>query len=129
MIHNAPPAHTQKIGQPNSDFCGISVVNAKIVPPISANPTNSRALIISVSSTYILKSYIFFLHTRFMGKYAMVVLAFLIAGMIIASTSKPFNHSMFYSMLVGAVGIIGYTTWHNRKEHQRIRRERRRSKK
>ena len=28
-----------------------------------------------------------------MGKYSMVMLAFLIAGMIIRSTSKPFNYS------------------------------------
>ena len=36
----------------------------------------------------------------------MVMLAFLIAGMIIAATSKPFNTPMFYSMLAGAV-IVG----------------------
>ncbi len=59
----------------------------------------------------------------------MVMLAFLIAGMIIAATSKQFNIPMFYTMLAGSVGVIGYTTWHNRKEHQRIKRERRKSKK
>ena len=59
----------------------------------------------------------------------MVMLAFLIAGMIIAATSKPFNTSMFYAMLAGAIVIIGYTTLHNRKEHQRIKRERRKSRK
>ena len=58
----------------------------------------------------------------------MVMLAF-IAGMIIAATSKPFNTSMFYAMLAGAIVIIGYTTLHNRKEHQRIKRERRKSRK
>ncbi len=129
IIQKAPTAHIQNIGQPYTDFCGISVVNAKMVPPISANPNNSSNFPIMVVLAHILKSYIFFQLPVFMGKYSMVMLAFLIAGMIIAATSKPFNTPMFYAMLAGAIVIIGYTTMHNRKEHQRIKRERRKSRK
>ncbi len=129
IMHKAPTAHTQNSGQPNSDFCGIGTVNAKMVPPISANPINSSILPMRIVLSHILKSYIFFKLSTVMGKYSMVMLAFLIAGMIIAATSKPFNTPMFYSMLAGAVIVIGYTTWHNRKEHQRIKREKRKSRK
>ena len=95
----------------------------------SANPINSSILPMRIVLSHILKSYIFFKLSTVMGKYSMVMLAFLIAGMIIAATSKPFNTPMFYSMLAGAVIVIGYTTWHNRKEHQRIKREKRKSRK
>jgi len=54
---------------------------------------------------------------------------FVIAGMIIAATSKPFVEGLFYSMLAGAIIIIIYTAMKERKLKQEKRREKRRSKK
>ena len=64
-----------------------------------------------------------------MDKYLLIILMFMIAGMIIAATSDPFNQGLFYAMLAGAVVIIIYTAMKERKEKQAKRREKRRSKK
>jgi len=62
-------------------------------------------------------------------KYLLIILMFLVAGMIIAATSDPFNIGLFYSMLGGSIVIMIYAAMKDRKEKQAKRRERRRSKK
>lgn len=54
---------------------------------------------------------------------------FLVAGMIIAATSEPFNLGLFYAMLGGSLVIMIYGIMKNRKEQKEKRRERRRSRK
>lgn len=64
-----------------------------------------------------------------MDKYLVIILMFLVAGMIIAATSKPFVEGLFYSMLGGSILIIIYAAMKDRREKQAKRREKRRSKK
>ena len=64
-----------------------------------------------------------------MDKYLLIVLMFMVAGMIIAATSEPFNVGLFYAMLGGALVILIYTMMKGRKERRERNRERRRSKK
>jgi hypothetical protein len=54
---------------------------------------------------------------------------FLVAGMIIAITREPFIPGLFYSMLAGAIIVIVYSSWKSRKEHQSLKRKRRKFKK
>ncbi len=54
---------------------------------------------------------------------------FMVAGMIIAATSDPFNVGLFYAMLGGSLVILLYTMMKGRKERKEKSRERRRSKK
>ena len=64
-----------------------------------------------------------------MDKYLLVILMFMVAGMIIAATSEPFNLGLFYAMLGGALVILIYGMMKGRKERRERNRERRRSKK
>lgn len=64
-----------------------------------------------------------------MDKVLLIILMFLVAGMIIAATSEPFNVGLFYAMLGGAIVILVYTMMKGRKERREKNRERRRSKK
>ncbi len=64
-----------------------------------------------------------------MDKVLLIILMFLVAGMIIAATSEPFNVGLFYAMLGGAIVILFYTMMKGRKERREKNRERRRSKK
>ena len=64
-----------------------------------------------------------------MDKYALVLLIFMIAGMIIGISQDPPRLELFYGSLGGAIIIIAYYTVKNRREQQALRRERRRSKK
>ena len=64
-----------------------------------------------------------------MDKVLLIILMFLIAGMIIAATSEPFNVGLFYAMLGGALVISIYTMMKGRKERKEKNRERRRSRK
>ncbi len=54
---------------------------------------------------------------------------FLIAGMVIAATKEPFDIVMFYPMLAGAIIVIVYSSWKNKKEQKELREKRRKSKK
>jgi hypothetical protein len=62
-------------------------------------------------------------------KYFLIVLMFLIAGMVIAATKEPFDIVMFYPMLAGALIVIVYSSWKNKKEQKELREKRRKSKK
>ena len=64
-----------------------------------------------------------------MDKYHLIVLMFFIAGMLIAVTRAPFSPGLFYSMLAGAIIIIVYSSWKNKKEQKELREKRRKSKK
>ena len=64
-----------------------------------------------------------------MDKYLIVILIFLVAGMLIATTRSPFIPLLFYSMLGGALIILIYGIMKSRKEKREKRREKRRSKK
>ena len=64
-----------------------------------------------------------------MDKILLIILMFLVAGMIIAATSDPFNVGLFYAMLGGSLVILLYTMMKGRKERKAKNRERRRSKK
>ena len=64
-----------------------------------------------------------------MDKILLIILMFLVAGMLIAATSDPFNVGLFYAMLGGALVILIYTMMKGRKERKEKNRERRRSKK
>ncbi len=64
-----------------------------------------------------------------MDKYLLIILMFMVAGMIIAATSDPFNVGLFYAMLGGSLVILLYTMMKGRKERKEKSRERRRSKK
>ena len=64
-----------------------------------------------------------------MDKILLIILMFLVAGMIIAATSEPFNVGLFYAMLGGALVILIYTMMKGRKERKEKNRERRRSRK
>jgi uncharacterized integral membrane protein len=64
-----------------------------------------------------------------MDKYLLVILIFLVAGMLIATTRSPFIPELFYSMLGGALIILIYGILKSRKEQKEKRREKRRSKK
>jgi uncharacterized integral membrane protein len=64
-----------------------------------------------------------------MDKYLLVILIFLVAGMLIATTRSPFIPELFYSMLGGALIILIYGIMKSRKEQKEKRREKRRSKK
>ncbi len=64
-----------------------------------------------------------------MDKYLVIVLMFLIAGMIIAVTKEPQVWGLFYSMLAGAIIVIFYSSWKNKKEQKELREKRRKSKK
>ena len=64
-----------------------------------------------------------------MDKYLLVILIFLVAGMLIATTRSPFIPELFYSMLGGALVIIIYGIMKNRREQKEKRRQKRRSKK
>lgn len=59
----------------------------------------------------------------------LIILIFLIAGMLIAATSDPFIPGLFYSMLAGAIIVIVYSSWKNKKEQKELREKRRKSKK
>ena len=60
-------------------------------------------------------------------KYLLVVMMLLIGGMIIGITQVPPRLELFYGGLAGAIIVIGYSTYKNRKERQAERRARRRS--
>ena len=62
-----------------------------------------------------------------MDKILLIILMFLVAGMLIAATSDPFNVGLFYAMLGGALVILVYTMMKGRKERKERNRERRRS--
>jgi len=62
-------------------------------------------------------------------KYFLIVLMFLIAGMVIAATKASFDTGLFYSMLAGAIIVIVYSSWKNKKEQKELREKRRKSKK
>ena len=64
-----------------------------------------------------------------MDKYLLIIMMFMIAGMLIATTRVPFIPELFYSMLGGALFIIIYGMMKSRKEKREKRREKRRSKK
>lgn len=49
---------------------------------------------------------------------------FLIAGMIIAVTREPFSPGLFYSMLIGAIIVVVYGSWKNRKQGELKRKQR-----
>jgi len=61
-------------------------------------------------------------------KYLLVVMIFLIAGMVIASTKNPFLPGLFYSMLGGCIIVILYSILKSRKERKELRKQRRKSK-
>jgi len=98
---------------------------------MSANPINSSIFDIPFSSPYLLisKSYIISLLFYFVDKYLLIVLMFMIAGMGIGITRSPPQLSLFYTMLAGAIAILIYSSYKNRKEQQELRRQKRRSKK
>lgn len=59
-----------------------------------------------------------------MDKYLIIVLMFLIAGMGIAITRDPPVIVMFYTMLGGAVFVIIYTAFKERKERKSLNKNR-----
>lgn len=59
-----------------------------------------------------------------MDKYLIIVLMFLIAGMGIAITRDPPVIVMFYTMLGGAVFVIIYTAFKERKERKNLNKNR-----
>ena len=64
-----------------------------------------------------------------MDKILLIILMFLVAGMIIAATSEPFNVGLFYAMLGGSLVIIIYGMMKSRREQKEKRRQNRRSRK
>ncbi len=62
-----------------------------------------------------------------MDKYLLVVMMLLVGGMIIGITQVPPRLELFYGGLAGAIIVIGYSTYRNRKDRQAERRARRRS--
>ena len=56
-----------------------------------------------------------------MDKYLLIVLIFLIGGMGIALTREPLQPQLFYSMLAGAIIIIMYNAYQNRKQRSQLR--------
>ena len=56
-----------------------------------------------------------------MDKYLIIVLIFLIGGMGIALIRNPLQPQLFYSMLVGAIIIIMYNAYQNRKQRSHLR--------
>ena len=57
-------------------------------------------------------------------KYLLIVLMFLFGGIIIAVTREPFIPGLFYSMVAGAIIVIVYSSWKNKKENREFRRRR-----
>lgn len=55
-----------------------------------------------------------------MDKYLMVILALLVGGMIIMATQERWLP--FYGMLAGAIIVIMYSSYKNRREYKRKRR-------
>ena len=55
-----------------------------------------------------------------MDKYLMVIFALLVGGMIIMATQERWTP--FYGMLAGAIIIIMYSSYKNRREYKRKRR-------
>ena len=62
-----------------------------------------------------------------MDKYYLIVMMLLVGGMVIGITQVPPRLELFYGGLAGAIIIIAYSTYKNRREHQAERRARRRS--
>ena len=62
-----------------------------------------------------------------MDKYYLIVMMLLIGGMVIGITQVPPRLELFYGGLAGAIIIIAYSTYKNRRERQAERRARRRS--
>ena len=101
-----------------------------MVPPINAKPIISSIFIMMpIYSLVNSKRYIILLFRLDVDKYLLVILIFLVAGMLIATTRSPFIPELFYSMLGGALIIIIYGMVKGRREKQAKRREKRRSKK
>ncbi|MYB30841.1 MAG: hypothetical protein F4Y18_07415 [Cenarchaeum sp. SB0663_bin_5] len=69
---------------------------------------SARGLIIRQVSLYV------------MDKYLMVILALLVGGMIIMATQERWLP--FYGMLAGAIIVIMYSSYKNRREYKRKRR-------
>jgi len=59
-----------------------------------------------------------------MDKYLIIVLMFLLAGMGIAITRDPPVIVMFYTMLGGAIFVIIYTAFKERKERKNLNKTR-----
>jgi hypothetical protein len=58
-----------------------------------------------------------------MDKYLTIILTLLVAGMIFSIVKTPPSLELFYGQLAGAVIIIIYSSFKNRKGHQSARKK------
>lgn len=64
-----------------------------------------------------------------MDNYVKVVMMLLVGGMAVSLLQSPPRWELFYASIGGIIIIFLYNSFKNRKEQQRLRRERRKSKK
>ena len=59
-----------------------------------------------------------------MDKYLVIVLVMLVMGMIFSIVKSPPNIILFYAQMAGAIGVIMYASYRNRKNYQNKKRKR-----
>lgn len=136
MIINAPPAHPQNTGDNPISTCGIAPTKTNIIMATRPNPINSG--IFTIIILFLIgnsKRYMVLQATKFVDKYLLVILIFMMVGIPIAFFDPGTGELraeplilLFYASIAGMIIIILYDSYKARKKRQ-AERAKRRSKK